>query len=424
MKLLWLSNIPTPDIAASLNTGRPHIGGWVASLYDRITKDPAVSMDYWFPYQKGKSATGQARAAFFGFALKGGKQTHYDQRLEDTFYRHLLKTSPDAIHIFGTEFPHTLAMVNAAKRASIEGRIVIAIQGLISKCAYHYTEGLPEKAVNSWTFRDLLRWDNIRHQQETFEKRGVFEIEAIQTVRHIAGRTTWDRACTQEINPGAQYYHIDETLRNDFYQHQWDIKTCMRHTILISSAEYPIKGAHYMIKAMPEIIRRFPDARLSIAGLKLDDINSPASRLRVTAYQRYILDLIQSLGLIDYVTFTGPLDEAEMIRAYQDAQVFVCPSVVENSPNSLCEAMLLGVPAVAADVGGVPDLLTHGEDGYLYHAAAPYMLAHYVCKLFADDQTTKTFSKHARIRAAKRHDAEKNTEAVLKLYQKIIDSPE
>ena len=422
MKLLWLSNIPTPDITEALNSGSPHVGGWVASLYNRILVDESIDMDYWFPYQKNRSVAGHARSNFHGFALLGGKQTRYDKRLEHLFYHHLKKTSPDIIHIFGSEFPHTLAMVNAAKRAGLENRIIIAIQGLISKCAYHYTEGLPESIINRWTFRDLIRWDNIRCQQNTFKKRGAFEIKAIQNVTHIAGRTTWDKACTTAINPDIVYHHVDETLRDGFNHSHWELEKCKRHTILTSSAEYPIKGAHYMLKAMPEIIRHYPDARLVITGNKQDDITSLRAKLRITAYQRYLLDLIKCLGLEAFVTFTGPLNEAQMIRAYQDTHVFVCPSVIENSPNAVCEAMLLGVPIVSANVGGVSDLMTHGQDGYLYHSAAPYMLAHYVMSLFSDDKTAKAFSAHARVRAVKRHDAESNAIAVLDLYEQIIDS--
>ena len=57
----------------------------------------------------------------------------------------------------------------------------------------------------------------------------------------------------------------------------------------------------------------------------------------------------------DKIEFLGRLSAEGMKQAYLDANVFVMPSTIENSPNSLGEAMLLGVPCVAADVGGVAE---------------------------------------------------------------------
>ena len=85
------------------------------------------------------------------------------------------------------------------------------------------------------------------------------------------------------------------------------------------------------------------------------------------------------------VVFTGPLDEEKMCQRYLKSNVFVCPSSIENSPNSLGEAMVLGVPCVASDVGGVSDMLKHKEEGFVYQTDAPYMLAHYVCEIFENE---------------------------------------
>ena len=75
------------------------------------------------------------------------------------------------------------------------------------------------------------------------------------------------------------------------------------------------------------------------------------------------------------VRFLGPFDAPAMRDRYLRTHVYVSPSTIENSPNSVGEAMLLGCPVVSSNVGGVSDLLYHGKEGFLYQTSAPYMLA-------------------------------------------------
>ena len=105
-----------------------------------------------------------------------------------------------------------------------------------------------------------------------------------------------------------------------------------------------------------------------------------------------------------------------MCERYLKSHAFVCPSSIENSPNSLGEAMILGVPCVASDVGGVADLLKHREEGFVYQTDAPYMLAHYVSEIFANNELALDFSKKAREHAMNTHNQKKNMEDIIKIY--------
>ena len=108
-----------------------------------------------------------------------------------------------------------------------------------------------------------------------------------------------------------------------------------------------------------------------------------------------------------------------MCDRFLKSHVFVSPSSIENSPNSVGEAMLLGVPVVSSDVGGVKNLLTHGEEGFVYPYDEPYMIAHYVCHLFGDDALAQTLSEHARAHAAHTHNREENLQKMLEIYREI-----
>ncbi|KWX87739.1 glycosyl transferase family 1, partial [Paenibacillus riograndensis] len=249
---------------------------------------------------------------------------------------------------------------------------------------------------NTFTIRDLLKQDNLNQQQIKFFKRGELEIEALKKISHVIGRTTWDKACVMEINPEVKYHSCNETLRSSFYSSEWDLSICEKNSIFMSQGSYPIKGLHFMIKAMPLILEKNPDAKLYIGGVDITRAHTIKDKIKITTYGKYLRKIIHDNHLQDKVIFTGLLNEKEMRDRYLKSHVFVCPSSIENSPNSLGEAMILGVPCVASYVGGVSDLLIDKQEGFLYQADAPYMLAHYVCEIFADNDLALKFSSNAR----------------------------
>ncbi|WP_020061484.1 glycosyltransferase family 4 protein [Bacillus sp. 123MFChir2] len=419
MKILWLTNIPLPEASLLLNEEVLPFGGWLvnASATLSLTKD--VSLSVAFPNQR-----------FNDVKLLEGKEMKYYtfpsvnssdlNQINNNQYLELIveQCKPDIVHIFGTEFIHTLSMVNVCRKKNI--KIVVSIQGLVSIIPKHYMLALPVNVQKRYTFRDLLKRDNIKKQQKKFIKRGEFEIESLRKVNNVIGRTTWDKACTTQINPNVTYHHCDETLREEFYNYQWDIKKIERHSIFLSQGSYPIKGLHFMIEAMPLILKKFPNTKLYIGGTDITSSKTLKEKMKISSYGKYIKELIKKYNLQDKIVFTGLLSEKQMCERYLQSNVFVCPSTIENSPNSLGEAMILGVPCVASDVGGVSDMLKHKEEGFVYQTDAPYMLAHYVCEIFKNDELALKFSENARAHALKTHDSIKNTKRLIEIYEDIL----
>jgi glycosyltransferase involved in cell wall biosynthesis len=176
-----------------------------------------------------------------------------------------------------------------------------------------------------------------------------------------------------------------------------------------------------MVEAMSLIVKKFPKTKLYVGGYNITQSDTLKEKLKLTYYGKFVKDLITKYDLQDKIVFTGLLDERQMCERYLKSHVFVCPSSIENSPNSLGEAMILGVPCVASDVGGISDLLKHREEGFVYQADAPYMLAHYVMEIFSNIDVALKFSKNARSRAKNTHDIEENTKGILEIYQSIFD---
>lgn len=81
--------------------------------------------------------------------------------------------------------------------------------------------------------------------------------------------------------------------------------------------------------------------------------------------------------------------------------------------------MLLGVPCVAADVGGVTTMLTHDTEGYVYQSTAPYMLAHYLETVFSMEASAADMGQAARHHGRKTHDPEKNLRDLMNIYHEI-----
>lgn len=419
MRILWLINIALPEASVLFNEKFSPYGGWLVGASSLLSADDDIDLSIAFP-KIGSTDVLQLqgeRINYYSFPPVNAKDIE-SNRTNPYLTKILEKANPDIVHIFGTEYPHTLAMVNTCDVS----KVVISIQGLCSIIAKHYLSGIPSNIQRRFTFRDLIKQDSLLQQQSKFLKRGSLEIEAIQKVQHIIGRTTWDRACTYQINPDAIYHFCNETLRDEFYKHEWDINNCEKHSIFLSQGSYPIKGLHYMLEAMPLILRDYPRAKLYVGGSNITKSDTFKDKLKLTSYGKYIKDLIKRYDLENDVIFTGLLDEKQMCKRYLKSNVFVCPSSIENSPNSLGEAMILGVPCVASGVGGVSDMMQHREEGYIYQADAPYMLAYYVGEIFKNDEIALQISEKARKHALITHDPDKNLSRLLEIYKEIKSS--
>lgn len=421
MKVLWLTNIILPEIANQISAPKPCGGGWIVGMANQITRINDVSLSVCFPIMNShKIITGKLNnIAFYGFPNDNALPTVYNEKVEICLKKIINKAKPDIIHIYGTEYPHTLAMVRICEKLRIADKVVINLQGLCSIISQHYLCGIPIAARLFPSVRDVLKNDGFHRQSGNFMKRGTYEIEALKKVKYFIGRTDWDRACSNQINPSAKYFFCNEILRDEFYKHEWCMQNCEKHSIFISQAAYPVKGFHFLLQALPVIIDRFPDTQVYVAGQNF--VHTKQYKWKNNSFGKYILKLIKKYHLEDYVTFTGSLDEKEMCERYIKSNVFVSPSSIENSPNSVGEAMLLGVPVVSSDVGGVKNLLTHGKEGFLYQHDAPYMLAHYVCEIFANDELALKFSNNARERAKITHNKEANVKTLIDIYNQILE---
>jgi glycosyltransferase involved in cell wall biosynthesis len=314
---------------------------------------------------------------------------------------------------------HSFWAACACRNEDIINRTVVSIQGLISVINRHYYGHIEGFRIKVPTIRNIYLNDSMQKQRKDFKLRGEYERRTIEMVHNVIGRTDFDKACTIQINPNIKYHFCNETLRGVFYENRWSLDNCRKHSLFVSQYQYPLKGFHHALEAVFILKKRYPDVHLYTTGRNILK-KGIKERLLDTRYEKYIRKIIMDFHLENNVTFLGSLNESEMCARFCETHVFVSASSIENSPNSVGEAMLLGVPTVASDVGGVKNMLEHTKEGYVYQADAPYMLAYYIANIFDDDTLAKTISRNSREHAVRTHNKEDNYERIINIYHEIM----
>jgi L-malate glycosyltransferase len=178
-----------------------------------------------------------------------------------------------------------------------------------------------------------------------------------------------------------------------------------------------MKGVEHFLEAATVVGRRFPDARFLIVGegrTMVDGqvVDSPYTK----ELERYAV----RLGLGERAVFTGPrLDVPEILSG---VAVSVLPSFSEGLSNTLLESMAAGVPVVATHVGGNPEVVEHGETGFLVPPRDPASLAHAICLLLDDRERARRLGQAGRQRVAQHFSLEKMVRDTERLYLELLQT--
>lgn len=141
-------------------------------------------------------------------------------------------------------------------------------------------------------------------------------------------------------------------------------------SIIVTRNLEPIYDNATALRAFAIIKHTFPTAKLTVAG------SGPE--------RKALEELTHGLGVADAVTFTGRVDNEGMATIYQSADIMINPSLADNMPISLLEALACGVPVVSTDVGGIPYLVEHGKTALLVPPQNPKAMADAVLLLLND----------------------------------------
>ena len=166
------------------------------------------------------------------------------------------------------------------------------------------------------------------------------------------------------------------------------------------------KGIQHLIAAMPKILEKYHDSKLVIAGKggMIDELKAQ----------------VNAMGISNKVYFTGYLNSKQVVKMYKCADVAVFPSTYEPFGIVALEGMLSGTPVVVSDVGGLNEIVQHGENGMKSYAGNPNSLADSIVSLLYDPALCMKVAKNAKAKVRAEYNWQKIAQDTHFAYQKAI----
>lgn len=393
MKILWIVNTLLGPLGEKL-AGERNNGVWMDAMLEKYKNNKdhtlTIATTYWI-----KEPVTIEESDIRYCALPDTPPILYNENKPSNiscWKKFIEDVDPDIIQVWGTEFTHGLCALRVAKNIPS----VIYMQGYLTSIARHYFAGITDKELNrSITFRDIVKRDTIKQQRKKYEKSAVKEKEMFRLAKNIICENDWCENSIRAQVSDVNIYRCPLSVGSVFSHYKWDIDKATKHSVICNASGYSIKGLHMLLRAIALLKDKYPDIKVYVPGDKVVSDGSIKSIISKRGYTKYLESLIKKLGVQDNLVWLGRLSQKELAEQYTKHRVFVLCSSIENHSSSLKEAMIVGVPSVASSVGGVPEYVSHSNDGLLYRFEEYDILASYIDKLFTDDDLCKTLSVNA-----------------------------
>ena len=412
MKVLWVLNMVLPSVAKALGLRTSFSGGWLVDYSNKLAADPDIELATvtYANVDKDMDVTccGMRNFIFSG----GGKRLLFDsKRNEKNILKVIDDFKPDLIHIHGTEYSIGAAIVK--KRTGIP--TLLTIQGILSRIAEEYYGGLTRKELSRCkTLKGTMKLKTPFFSKMLMTGNAKRERFVLKNVKHVTGRTEWDKSVMLSINDELIYHRFNYNLREEFYEApRWDIQKIKRHSIYTGAAPYTLKGLHFLLRAIAIVKKSYPDVCLMVPA-------NNSNYKRANGYERFLIRMIEQLGIKENVTFLGRKSAEEVADILSKAHVCVVPSAMEGASATMCEAMMIGTPGICSYRGGMTDLLVDGVSGFYYDFKEYGVLASRIMRLFESDELCMQFSDKVKADAEARHDRDKNYSQLLSIYNELL----
>jgi glycosyltransferase involved in cell wall biosynthesis len=312
---------------------------------------------------------------------------------------------PDIVQVFGTENPFGLII----PQQSVP--VIIHIQGFLMVCERKWYAGISKwDQIRYSSLKDLLLMNGSYHESFVFRKRAARENAIIKSCRYFMGRTTFDNRIVSLISPGSKYFHCEEFIRHTFFKEKWNVALSDEISLVSILKGTTYKGIDLLIEVLL-VLKQHSALKfnLKICGVTEDE---EVVRILKKKYKRYFAGL--------HIEFAGRQSADMLAKHLCNSNFYIHPSYIENSPNSVCEAMALGMPVISTNVGGISSLINDGVDGLLVQEGEPYSMAAAIINLINNYDYAKLLGENARKRSIGRHDPDLIMKQLVGIYETIL----
>lgn len=413
MRILWFTNT-----SSCFQTGHKGYngGGWISSLEIELKKHN-IELGVCF-YMGGigeaKKETQNgttyyilprpSKTLFYTLTTISGKVERSSQMHERMAIPNLLDVvndfHPNIIQVFGSENIYGLI----AKY--VKTPVILHIQGILSP---YLNAFLPPfiswrdyiNQTKSIKGRLRLLSDKIAWQRNSYTEKRIFG-----AVKYFMGRTEWDKRIVSLLNPTAKYYYCSEILRDTFYALDAQRILPERPVFVTTISSQLYKGFDLVLKTAKLLKDTW---NYEFEWKVFGDINPIVA-------EKICNTIPKSVN----VHLLGVASDEKIRESLLHATAYVHTSYIDNSPNSLCEAMILGVSTISTNVGGIPSLVENGKTGFLVPSNDPYQMVYLMKLLFENRDMNISIGKAAQEVAEIRHDRETIVNRVLEIYDDVL----
>ncbi len=410
MRILWFSIVPV-NFSNNSNTG----GTWIESLQRIVCswKNSDLGICYIDRYTETKHIEGSVtyypikiERNFFQQKWDQYTSKYFDELTLSKCVEVINDFQPDVIHVFGSEwcFGELVTMTNVPVIIHIQGCMAV-INTVKRSIRYSDMDQIRERFFSpSFYVGYFLRKHRLR---ERVEREG----RVLRNNHYFFVRTRWDSSIVKLFNPNAQLFFCNEALRSDFIHEKRKWQPHNRDKIVITTVGAAlIKGVDLILKTA-KLLKQNTDLNFEwrLIGGANKKLSVVSNKMKIEFADVNVISM-------------GFLSAGQIVDSLLDSDIYIHPSYIDNSPNSICEAQYLGVPVITTYVGGIPSLFSSEYDQtMLVGVNDEYYLASKICELVHDKDAQVQLSKENMRIAYKRHSDDTISESLRYSYQAVID---
>ena len=171
---------------------------------------------------------------------------------------------------------------------------------------------------------------------------------------------------------------------------------------------YARKGLFTLIESMPAVTKRFPNAKFIISGKGQSD------------EMHKLIAHAEKLGVKDNIVFTGYYPDKKLPKLYQAADVFAFSTFYEHHPFAVLEALATGLPVVTTTVGGIPETIESGKNGFLVKPFNPEQFSDRILYLLEHPVEAEEIGAKARKTVEQQLDWRIVVKEAMKVYDDVL----